>query len=549
MAGPYLFPPVGGFGNPASPWNYTTASFYVDLQAHQGKALLLKVEVKDTVNVGQTVTLYPGATVARSSSAGDRPSNTWINDALETSVNFGRQLFQGADPRANATTTEGVIELTDPGTDLEYLYDYSWDSAPLTIYRGDENDLFSTYGQVAKFTSALIIGDMEKKTIRTRDLGWKLGGLIHDERYAGTGGLEGGESNKGKWKPYAVGYVFNVEPVAIDSANEVFQWSFTPSQTVVAVKHGGVPITVSADYPTYAALIAASIPLGQCATCKAKSLVRTNFSIEFGIRVDAVGDSNVVFGHGTPLNRAEVALRIATGYGESKLEEATDVDVTAFADVGQDHPGDVGFWWGDETSKADALNEIMAGILGYWHVRPNGQLSIGFIEEPDSIPSISDIEFGDYGMSEIEIVDETIPYPSTLMTWRRNYAPQSRDQLAGSVSVDEATASVLAAAYSVAVSTDATVSQLYPTASPIAISGNFRYEEDALNEANRIQDLMGVPRRRYRMNLEIDPFADIINRVATFKNFNRMRLGDSKNLICVSVDSVGFGPLTTEWWG
>jgi hypothetical protein len=130
-----------------------------------------------------------------------------------------------------------------------------------------------------------------------------------------------------------------------------------------------------------------------------------------------------------------------------------------------------------------------------------------------------------------------------------NYAPQSRDQLAGSIQVDEATAAILSSPFSVALSSDASVNQVYPTAVPVTVMGNFKNEEDALNEANRIQSLMGVARRRYSLPMEIDPFIDLVNKDARFVNFNRMKLGAERVLTCVSIDSLGFGPVVTEWWG
>jgi hypothetical protein len=49
--------------------------------------------------------------------------------------------------------------------------------------------------------------------------------------------------------------------------------------------------------------------------------------------------------------------------------------------------------------------------------------------------------------------------------------------------------------------------------------------------------------------MEIDAFSDILNRVMTITGVNRLFLGASKPLLCVSVSSVGFGVVRTEWWG
>ena len=65
-----------------------------------------------------------------------------------------------------------------------------------------------------------------------------------------------------------------------------------------------MPIDIDADYATYDDLAAATIPSGECATCLALSLVRPNLALQYDIRVDVIGDADVVNGHPGPLTRA-----------------------------------------------------------------------------------------------------------------------------------------------------------------------------------------------------------------------------------------------------
>ena len=54
----------------------------------------------------------------------------------------------------------------------------------------------------------------------------------------------------------------------------------------------------------------------------------------------------------------------------------------------QEQAGVVGFYFKDAISKAEALTEVMAGCLGWWAVRANGLLALGFLEELMNTASI-----------------------------------------------------------------------------------------------------------------------------------------------------------------
>lgn len=568
---PYKFPPINGLGNPANPWSFNIVGAPIVLDGHRNMALLLEVNVKDIESsltfdaygpgggvldsvpewgwVGTIVTLYPAATTARSTDNDDTPAATFVPDLMEPTLNFGRMLFVGADPLEIAQPAAGIIDLIDPSGDLDELLDRIWDGAKIIIKRGHVNLPFNTYGEVGRFTGSTIIGNQDKKTIRLRDLAWRLGANLHDEYYDGSGGLGGDPALAGVWKPYTVGWCFNVEPIAVNGTAQIFQWSFTPSEEVMELRHGGSVLTNTlGDFDTYEELLAAAVPSGQYATCLAHSLVKINVTLNFGIRVDVKGDNSSQSGFPTPLTRAAIARRIATAYGfNHALDPDTEIDINAFQEVDNAHAATLGYHWKQVISKAQALSEVMSGIMGWWHVRPNGLLSIGFAREPTAVQSLQDIEFQTNGMGLINIVDATIPRQGTLIGWRKNYGPQAKGQLAGSVPED--TATIYGNDSRFAQVTDASVISIYPTAQVATLNGGYWLEVDALAEALRQQALMSVPRRRYRWTMEIDPFADMINRVMTLTNVNKLGFGSSKPLLCVGMDTPGFGETVTEWWG
>lgn len=570
----YRFPPLGGWGNPANPWHFDYGEPAIQLVGHRGTAMLMMVTTKTLTTAtafgpqgpigtmedrngsfdnwwrtaGATITFYPAATIARSSAPNDVPANTWVPDLMEPTLNFGRSLFTGVEPTNITAPAAGIIDLTDPGGDLEYMLNYLWDGAKVVIKRGRSNQPFSTWAEVGVFTGAACIASMDKKTVRLRDLGWKLSASLHDETYTGDGGIGGDVALKGIKKPYCAGYCFNVDPVPINGQSQIFQWSFTPSAAVMELRHGGVPIQFYADYPSFDALVSAPIPSAYYGTCLAQSLVRLNLTLNFGIRVDVLGDNSVQYGHPAPVTRAAVARRIATSYSaDHSLSDYEEIDSEAFDKVETDHPAFVGYYWQEAVSKAEALNEVMMGICGWWHIRPNGKLAIGYARNPTSGLSVQSLPYMSDGMGLIEIVDTAVPRWKTRIGWRRNYGPQSRDQLAGSVSQTNAT--IFAGETRYAESVNATVNDLYPTAREVTINGGFWLLAEAQIEADRQQIMMEKERRRFRWEMEIDPFADLINQVLTITGVNRMGLGASTPLLCVAMDNPGVGPTTTEWWG
>ncbi len=80
--------------------------------------------------------------------------------------------------------------------------------------------------------------------------------------------------------------------------------------------------------------------------------------------------------------------------------------------------------------KAQAIDEVLAGCVSYWLVRPNGQLAIGLVEDPAAANPTLILTFPARGagkgsrFGEPEIIDELPPRRSTLIGWRRNYTVQ-----------------------------------------------------------------------------------------------------------------------------
>lgn len=521
----------------------------IALDGHQNKSLLLKMVLKNTSTATLT-DFYPAANLGRSSSGSDTPANTWVPGALPTNLNFGVSLFTSADPKSVSGPATGLITLADAGTDLDYLFDYSIDGMDIELYRGVSNALFSTYSLVGAYTGKDVIADWDSKKIRLRDIGWRLNCDLHNEFYDGSGGVDGDSNVEGQWKPYLIGQCRNFPPKLINAADQIFQMHIRQVSSITACRHGGVDLTFHLNYANYSDLAAAVIPTGKYGTCTAEGLVRPSVDLEFSIRVDAIGEGDSFLGYPVPSKRAEIVRRIATRDGVTQLDDSNDLDSTSFGAVLTDHPAPLGYYWSERITKIAAIQEVMSGILGYWYMKQNGKLAIGYTPYLASATSAETIVFKSYGMSKIDMIDFLIPPAIIQIGWNRNYGPETRDRLAPAAALDNALATSLEKDSDwTTQGGGSSVTAIYPSAPTIKCQGNFVNESDAIDEGNRQNFVYGTGRRRWRTTMEIDQFADLIDRVVTVTNVNKVAMGSSKKVLIASVDGSGFGPVTLDFWG
>lgn len=558
------FAPFGSMGGPGDPWVIGVGADPLSLSAHLGQDLLLIAE--PWVQAGgegspdldmfppfgslpdgwldseqERDMIYIAATRGRSTDNDDEPPAQYVPGRL-TPINFGTRLFDGVDPLTHGGFNFGVITLIDPDGVLNALLDKFWDSTPLTIKRGPRGTPFKDWPVVARFRSAGLLRDMDNKVIQTRDIGWQLAGPLHGETYLGTGGVEGSVSLTGRIKPWALGYCFNVEPVLLSASDQIYQWSLSSSEELTDFRHGGVSFPIDADYPNYAALAAATIPGGECATCLALSLVRPNVTLEFGVRVDVIGDADDVNGHGTPLTRAAIVRRIATFRGTSLLDEASDVDQSSLQRMDAYHSAPVGWWFGADTSKQQVIDLVLSGVLGWSIFTPDGRLRVGWLSAPEEQTATVNLVGRVDDIGKPRLIATGVPRSGTRISWQWNYSPQKdRSSLAGGVSDEDANLYSQDAQFAVALAPELVV--LYPTAQMVTVmQTGFHDEADATLEATRQQAIFSVVRNRYERQLQIDPFIDIMGVVI---NVSDDPLGAPQLQICVGLNATGNSSVST----
>lgn len=549
-----------------------------DLGAHEDKGLLLVATPFDPSAVvttpgplpfgtaegaaaytfdttGALATIYPAATHGTSTAADDIPAEIYVPGKFTGAATHALSLFGGADPLQAGTGTVGELEIVDPeGEDnLDTLLDLGWEGAAIELRRGVPGTPYRTWGTIARLTAAGLVGDIQSKRLRLRDLSWLLQAAeLHGDRYGGTGGADGDATLAGILKPYAVGYVFNLTPVMINATALIGQVSRSSVAAISAIYDGRAPLTPGADYPTYPALAAAAAAPGSYATCLAQGLYRLGSTPVYGITCDVVGDADTIGSLPGPTSRGRIVRRIATGLGTVRFSDSEQIDCTAFQDFENKQPAPVGFYWDgrSEISKAAAIAEVMAGVCGWWLVRPNGQLSIGQAEDPAYGATLTlsypGTESGECRLGEPVITDTLAPRRATFIGFQRNYTIQQQNQLAGSVSQVDALLYSQPTRY--VGGTDLWRANSYPTSQAVYLLANYRDEADARAEYERQQLLFSVARTRYAVPVAMDPHADVVGQRAQIANLNRLGWGASKALLACGIEVAG-NAVTLHFWG
>lgn len=505
---------------------------------------------------GKAATIYPAATgnAARSSANTDTPAATWVPGKLSGAFNYEISLFAGADPTQGGTATVGILELIDPDGEMDDLRTLGWDGAPLMLKRGEPEAAFSTFATVANLSTAGLRYNTRKKEILLRDLAWQLTQAeLHGQRYGGTGSADGDASLAGRIKPLAIGEVFNITPVLINATGLVYQVSCTSVLAIDAVKDGGAELAIDADYATYALLAAASVASGHYATCLALGLFKIGAAPVYIITADVRGDNDTINGIAYPHTRAHVARRIATGRGNIRLSDLTQIDLTAFEYLEQYQSATLGYYWDGETTKAEALAEVMAGCLGWWTMRLNGTLAVGQLEDPSTAVPLFSLAYPASDNSVESRVDEPAmtdyrpPRRATLMGWSRNYTPMAVNQIAGAVA--QATSAILQRPTRYTTSEDLWVAAGFPTAPVASIDGGFAEESAALLEGNRQARLLRARREVFEIPAVVDPFGDYVGRVISITNADRLGLSTARRLFCFGIAVNGNAKPILKLWG
>ena len=377
----------------------------------------------------------------------------------------------------------GAIDLvnTDGALDAA-VRNFSIDARQVIVKFGRRTDPYGNFGTIFSGVGVEWQANDSSVRIEIRDSTFLLNVPLQTVLYGGTGGSDGTSANIGKAIPHLYGKCRNITPVQFDPTNLVWQFHDRLVLAVDAVRDQGVALTFDADYPNYAALIAASIPAGRYATCLAKGMVRTA-SNPVQLTLDARGDAT----GGYVDNTADVVKRILIDRGSIPSGK---LNLGSFSSISQSVPGVVGIYFGggQVPTVAEAVSSLMGGIAGWWGANRSGLLTIGRLSQP-STPS--------YNLTTLHAIREParVSLPANIspcayqvvVGFQRNWTQQQGGDLTAAVSA--ANRFYWGSGYLTQKWSDSTRALRDVTAQAITIVSYFDNASDALNLAQRLGDI------------------------------------------------------------
>ncbi len=492
---------------------------------------------------GAPSSFFPlGTTLGRSTTAADTPASIHVPPSLGSPPTFQLSLFDGVDPVLNPRGSIGSVVLDDPKGVLDTYAFYVTDGGLLELRRGTPGAALSTFTTVASLTTAGLTFGHETKEFRLHNLTRILeAATLHDERFSGEGGAGGDASLAGVLKPYCVGRVRRVPAVLMNTATRIYMVSCTPIEAIDGVAEGGASLTFSGnDRADYAALAAATITPGYYDTCLAEGLFRTGASALYDITADVQGDKT---GGVYVETRGDIAKRIVTRSGVGLT--AGQIDGTALAALNSAKPETCGFYWGSEITKAQALIEVMQGILGYWYINLSGSLILGFLSAPGSSPDVV-YEFGNQTGAPEMMESVRPPRWKTSISYQRNNLQGGR--IAGII--PDALKVVFTQDAQWASEVTETTYNKYPSAIEKRTYSGLWDEADAQTEATAQQTLLSTPLGRWRIPIYEDPFvlAGYLGRRVGISNYPRYAWNNPHTYILASVEwGADLIPIATLW--
>ncbi|SNS35943.1 hypothetical protein SAMN05216374_0967 [Tardiphaga sp. OK246] len=373
---------------------------------------------------------------------------------------------------------------------------YTTDGQPVEVRLGKVGTPQTSWPIVFRGLSSGEFIDDASFEISTEDNGYKFDVPVQANVYAGTGGLDGNSDLAGKPRPLCFGWCEgNLTPAMVIPGELLFQVHDGRVQAISAVYDKGAALALDQDYPTVAALRAATVPPSKYATCLADGYFRVAFlDLQAGaITADVQGDVT-----GGQFAETTVAIVRAVIERSTALRVPADIYLPSLTVLDLQQPAPVGIFvsHNDTVSVADVIGKLMVGIGGFAGFRREGKFYVGRVDAPMGPPTKRFDKYNfDPNPQKQRLPDGIWPPPAKwLVGYGRNYTVQT--DVAGVVTDDRR--SWLAAEYRYATAAAPAIKVDHPFGKdPDPVPAYFRDKSDADAEAARRLALYRASRGLY----------------------------------------------------
>lgn len=469
--------------------------------------------------------------------ADDVPANTPIEGVLIKALDFQRSIIGGEYGIGRFQSGFGTMEIIAADGTKDDLFDrYRPDGGRVALYIKDDDGRFADAYLAFSGVGVRWAITRDVGTVDVKDNSYKLDVPARRSVYAGTGGLEGGTELAGKPRPWPLGYTPNIPGTLVIPNEKLYDLCDGRIQAVTACRDTGAALTFSADYATTALLRAASISGSYYATCLAEGRARVGGSPSSEIRWDVQGDK---VGGTFVSSTADIVRRLIDA--ATTMNVSTDLVGETFDWVNEIQPADVGYYISSESNWTvlEVIEKLMDAIGGWAGCRAQGKFEIGVLLAPDADdvpPFIYREDEGDFLSIDRQSLPEFLHPPPT--SWRigydRNWAPQ--DTIAGTVAETDPDLAAwlgLESRYASPSTPRALPSGTKPKIA--TVEGYFRYEADAVAEANRRDALWSQNFNLYVYEVKDHVFLHEIGRAPKLEH-SRFGLSAGRPIRTVSIN-------------
>ncbi len=565
--------------------------------------ILIDAEPYDVVDEA-TTNVYFG-TRAFITEPADTPANTDFQDYIDPSGLFTvtRSIFSGSKIGGRSFPSAGVIKLINPkwregeAGELDNWIDdtiYTWDGREFTVYMMEDNDSWSDRTQIFKGVFDDLNWNRDSLFFTVKDRQHLLDKLIQTSFYGGTGGNDGGSELTGKPKPIALGRLWNITAVAVNTSTFLYQVHNGAIQEISEIRDKGVPLITTG---TATAGAAGSITLNGTSTSGYETIdpntlgngyytncqihitagtgsgqTRTISGFTAATRVATVSSNWTVNPDATSVYRIEewtedlangrftllakpdgtvtcdikgstlgstysgktgdLMSYVVQSYGGFTSGQVNSTSITA---LNTDNSSEVGYYTGlDNPNILDCLDYLADSIGAFFGTNRAGEFVVGRFEAP-ATPTL-DITQDDIRRDSIDRQQFAAPVYRVIFNYRKNWTPQDPSTLATSVPADMQ--ALFAKDYLSTTTTDAAVLAKHASAIELNVYSSLYDETAAEDERDRVLTLFGVRRSIFTFESFVLPFSIDLNDTITVTH-ESLGLAAGSDMVVVETEENG----------
>lgn len=430
----------------------------------------------------------------------DSPPLTAFYGTLQKAFRIDRSIVGSNRVGEEVTIGLGEVTLTNTEGDYDFLSVGSSSlGQAISIKMGNRRRPYAEWKTVLNGYTVSQTIDRDEITFRLRDAAHLLEQPSSPNVYGGTGDEDGTEDQTGKRKQRVFGACYNVSAPLVIPTALAYQVNDGRIEAIDAVYIRGVAQVFDADYATVALMNAASLSVGEYATCLTEGWFRIAVAggSEIGqVTCDVQGDK--VGGIYVETTGTIVRRLLSSAAG---IDDPDGLSTSTFSRLETLQPAVVGYVvpFGSEEVVRTSVGNLMGAIGGWCGARRSGLFEVRRLDGASAVSTGVYDKRNIVDVARVDLPDDLSPPTWRVRVgWSRNWTVQTTD-LAGSVT--DARRAYLAEPVRYAAAFNEKTRLDFPPGKELVIDSYFRDEADASDEADRRLALFGVPRELYLVKL------------------------------------------------